>query len=545
MVKRFIPLISLLIALLASGAVLAKPDLIVTDIALHPENPIAGETVTITATVANVGDHDVDKVFYVRFAVNGVQIDAPTIPSGLKPTHTKAVSASWVAAVGTHTITVDVDHPFNRIDESDEGNNTLVATLVVPIRGALAAHIADLKVSVARFEDQSGSGFINFGEGVADALIERWVESGVRVLERSKLEAVMQERGLNPFLTQDLTIAGQNLGADLLIVGSVNKVNIQRVSLHLGLFRVDSASVEMGISARLVNAYTGEIEKGVSAEGKEEGATGFSVGPGKITSLLPPALTSICTGGLRADKDFYSIGEIVSIGYRNPGTAAWYTVEIDTFGGVFIKWLDWQYVPSGGCARWVWDQRDMWNTQMSPGMYIAKLWDGTSYIATVRFQIKLGSGLILPLVDEITVGSHQFAATIVGKATDSTLNRLVTELIRGIEEVAPQITATKGTLYVEAPASKPREGQIATILPDGRVVINLGASSGVSKGDFFQVLDTRNLITDPATGKILAYDILGVKGEIVVVEVRDQIAYSVKTSDFVPLVGDLVRLSTP
>jgi len=543
-VKRFISLSSLLIGLFVAGVVHAKPDLVVSDIALQPASPVASEAVTILATIRNAGTRDADRAFFVRFTMNRVQIETPTVPDGLEAGHSKTVFVIWGAEVGTHTIMVEVDQPFDKIDESNETNNSLVATLAVPMSSTLASHLSTLKVAVARFDDRSGSGFINVGEGVADALVERLVESGVRVLERSELEAVMQERGLNPFLTADLAAAGQNLGADLLIVGSVNKVNVQQASLSLGLFSFSSASVEMGISARLVNVYTTEIEKAVSAEGKEEGTTGFSVSTGKILSLSPLASTDVCLGGLRTNKSSYPIGETVHIGYRNPGKAAWYTVEIDTTGGQFIKWLDWQYISPGGCGKWLWDQRDMWNTQMSPGMYIAKLWDGAAYIATINFQIKLGGGLAPTPLDEITVGTHQFADTIVGRATDTALNQLVSELIRGMEEVAPKVIAAKESLPVARPEFEQREGQIAAILADGRVVINLGTSSGVSKRDFFEVLDTRNLVSDPASGVILTYDLFDVKGEIVIVEVRDRISYGLKMSDFVPLVGDVVRLST-
>jgi len=545
MVKRFIPLIALLIGLFVTGVAHAKSDLVVIDIGLQPESPVAGETVTIAATIRNVGAHGANRAFYVRFTVDSMQVETPTVPSGLGADHSKTVSATWRAEAGAHTITVEVDQPFDNIDESNEGNNSLAAALAIPMSSTLATRFSTLKVAVARFDDRSTSGFVNVGEGIADALVERLVERGVRVLERSELEAVMQERSLNPFLTQDLAAAGQNLGADLLVVGSVNKVNVQQSSLNLGLFSISSASVEMGVSARLVNVYTTEIEKVVSAEGEEEGTTGFSIGIGKILSLSPLDANDVCLGGLRTTMSHYFIGETIHIGYRNPGAAAWYTVEINTIGGQFIKWLDWQYVIPGDCGKWLWDQRDMWNAQMSPGMYVAKLWDGAAYIATVNFQIKLGRGLTLPPLEEITVGTSQFADTIVGKATDSVLNQLVSELLRGMEEVAPRITITEAALSPEEPISLSMEGQIARILPDGRVVINLGTSSGVSKGDFFQTLDTRDLIIDPTTGVILAYDFLNVKGEIVIVEVRDRIAYGVTTTDFVPLVGDVVRLAPP
>jgi hypothetical protein len=545
MVKRLIPLVSLSIVLFVAGAALAKPDLIVTDIALTPQSPVAGEVVTVTATVENAGTSDAGGRFNVRFLVDGFQIDAPSVPFGLDAGRTKSLSFDWRAEVGVHTISVEADQPFNRIDESNENNNTLALTVAVPIDPSTMSHLADLKVAVARFEDRSGSGFINVGEGVADELVERLVRSGVRILERSELEAVMQERGLNPAITEDLTRAGQLLGADLLIVGSVTKVNVQQTSVSLGFFSVSSASVEVSMSARLVNVYTSEIMSAVSVSGSAEGATGFSVDIGKIVSLSQPTSMNVCTGGLRTDKPYYYTGETVHIGYKNAGVPGWYGVEIHTDGGAFLKWLDWQFISAGNCGEWFWDQRDAANVQMSPGIYTAKLWDGSSYIASTTFQIKPGGGPAIPLVDEITVGSGQFDETIVGKATNNTLDQLVARLIQGMGDVAPAVIAARGSVPLMMSAQKTREGQIAAILPDGRVVINIGASDGVSKGDFFQILDITNLIVDPNTGEILAYDLLEVKGEIVITEVRDQVSYGVRTTDFIPLIGDIARPEAP
>lgn len=545
MVKRLSLVVSLLIVLLTTGVALPKPDLVITDISLQPQSPLAGQEVTITVMVRNEGTSDAEGRFHVRLLMDGIQIDAPPISFGLEAGRTKAVSVSWTAQLGTHTIVAEADQPFDRIDESNERNNTLPAAFVVRLSPSSASHLASLKVAVARFDDRSGSGFINVGEGVADELIARLVNSGVRVLERSELEAVMQERGLNPALTQDLATAGQILGADLLIIGSVTRVNVQQASFSLGFLSVSSAAVDVVMSARLVNVYTTEIVRAVSSEGKEEGATGFSVDIGKIVALSQPAATNVCTGGLCTDKSYYYTSETVNIGYLNPDPSAWYDVVIETSGGTPLKWLGWQFINTGGCKQWFWDQRNAANEQMGPGIYTAKLWDGTSYTASVNFQIKPGVGLAFPLIDEITVGSNQFDETIVGRATNSALNELVSNLIQGMEEAAPAVLATRGALTAEAPTPKSRQGQIARILDDGRIVINIGASHGVTKRDFFQVLDTINIIVDPATGKVLDYDVLNIKGEIVITEVRDLVSYGVKTSDFDALVGDIVRPSAP
>lgn len=540
-VKRLIAFVSLSIALFVSVLGMASPDLIVASINLSPENPVVGQMVTITATVENIGTTDAQNRFNVRFLVDEIQVDTPSIPFGIDAGRNKSISINWQPSPGMHTIIVEADQPFNRISESNEENNSQRITLAVSIDPATSA-LSNIKVAVARFEDRSSSGFINVGQGIADELVGRLVQSGVRVLERSDLEAVMQERGLNPAITSDLVTAGQLLGADLLIVGSVTKANVQQQAISLGFFSASSASVDIAMSARLVSVYTSEIVDAVSAEGSASGSTGFSVDIGKLLSTSQPAAANVCSGGLRSDKPYYYIGETAHFGYKNSGLADWFNVEIDTIGGVFIKMLDsGQFVGNGACGEWFWDQRGPGGVQLSPGLYIAKLWDGMSYIATVSFQIKPGMGAVTPL-SEITVGSGQFDETIVGKATNSALDQLVSRLITGMENAAPDVLAARESSTARTPAIVvSREGQVAAILSDGRIAINIGADAGVHKGDFFQVLETINLVVDPVTGEILSYDVVGVRGEIVITDVRDRVSYAVPTSDFDLLIGDIVR----
>ena len=543
--KRFILLTGLSIALLVSVLGIAAPDLIVASINLSPDNPVVGQMIAITATVENIGTTDAQNRFSVKFLVDGIQVDSLSIPFGIDAGRNKNVSINWQPSPGMHTIIVEADQPFNRISESNESNNSQTITFAVSIDPATSA-LSSIKVAVARFEDRSSSGLINVGQGIADELVGRLVRSGVHVLERSDLEAVMQERGLNPAITSDLVTAGQLLGADLLIVGSVTKANVQQQAISLGFFSASSASVDIAMSARLVSVYTSEIVDAVSAEGRASGSTGFSVDIGKLLSTSQPAAANVCSGGLRSDKPYYYIGETVHFGYKNSGLADWFNVEIDTIGGAFIKMLDsGQFVGNGACGEWFWDQRGPGGVQLSPGLYIAKLWDGMSYIATVSFQIKPGMGAVTPL-SEITVGSGQFDETIVGKATNSALNQLVSRLITGMENAALDVLAARESSTARTPAIVvSREGQVAAILSDGRIAINIGANNGLHKGDFFQVLETINLVVDPVTGEILSYDVVGVRGEIVITDVRDRVSYAVPTSVFAALIGDIVRPESP
>ena len=544
--KRLLPFLFLLPIFFVVFAASSKPDLVVTDMSLEPRKPVVGQQVTITATLRNIGASDANGRFHVRFLADGTQIDSPSVPFGLDAGDAELVSVNWTAELGAHTIEVEADEPFDRIDESNEVNNSLSATLIVPAGPTFAAQLADLKVVVARFEDRSGSGFINVGEGVADELVMRLVNSGVSVLERTELETIMQERGLNPIYAADLADAGHLLGADLIIAGSVTKVHVEEASFSLGFFGISSASVAVGVSARIVSVGTSEILTAVTGEGTEEGATGFSVDIGRILSLAQPPPSGICTGGLMTDKPTYFLGENVRVGYRNPGPGGWYTVHIFTSGGGWMKALGSQYIPTNACGQWLWDQRNAMFMQVGTGLFTAKLLENSSasYIDSLSFGIGPGGGLILPLVDEITVGNDQFDETIVGQATNDAINEIANRLIEGLQQVAPTVHADRAATAEAALPPRTVDAQIARILDDGRIAINAGASGGVSKGDFFQVLETSDLIVDPSTGDVLAYNVQDTKGEIVITEVQNQVSYGVKTSDFPALVGDIVHLST-
>lgn len=540
--KRWILAISLSVILISYICGTAAPDLVVDEIKLSPENPVVGQMVTITAVVSNTGSSNAEKRFNVKFLVDEIEIDTISIPFGIDAGERRDVSTSWQAQPGIHKITVQADEPFNKISECNEDNNYLTISLPVSIDPE-SSELSNIKVALTRFEDRSGSGLINVGQGVADELITHLIQSGVCVLERSELEAVMQERGLNPAIQKDLVTAGQLLGADIIIVGSVTKANVQQQSVNLGFFSASSASVEIAMSARLVSVYTSEILDAVSAEGSASGSTGFSVNFGKIISSIQPASANVCSSGFQSNKSSYHIGEIVHLGYRNPGPlGGWYGVEIDTIGGAFVKTLDGvQFINTGECGEWFWDQRGSGGVQLTPGLYIAKLWNGTSFVDTTNFQIRPGTGIVTPL-SEITVGSGAFDETIVGKATDNTLNMLVSQLITGMEKAAPAVITSRNKSLTAGTMAMPTcEGQVAAILQDDRVAINIGADAGVRKGDFFQVLNTANLVVDPVTGVILSYDSLGVKGELVVTEVRQGVSYGVRTSDFELLIGDIVR----
>ncbi|TMC42620.1 MAG: hypothetical protein E6J23_11025 [Chloroflexi bacterium] len=98
-------------------------DLTVSGLTFGPSAPREGQTVTITARVANIGYRAASNIG-VRFAVDGVVQSPDRSIASLAAGATADVSIQWPSQgkPGTHTVLVTVD-PKNTIRESDETNN--------------------------------------------------------------------------------------------------------------------------------------------------------------------------------------------------------------------------------------------------------------------------------------------------------------------------------------------------------------------------------------------------------------------------------------
>jgi curli biogenesis system outer membrane secretion channel CsgG len=520
----------LVIALsLSAGAwtVAASPDLVASELIVDPPAPLPGENVLLTAIVENRGDTDVPSRFFVRFEVDGESLGTIAVES-LTAGGRESVSSSWVAEEGTHTIRVEVDQPYDRIEEADESNNTARAD--VSVSTDVLNRLAGVRIAVGPFEDNSSSGYVNVGGGVADKLAGRLEELGLRTIDRSELEGTMQEAGLNPYLLADAAAAAAGAGADLFLTGSVGSISVARSTVILGAISLTGGTAEVSISAELVDVTTAEPVARLAAEGRYEGSSEVKIDLGALFSI--PESRDVCGGGLKTDRDAYYEGEPIAIGYLNPGEASWFGVEIYSSTGTFLRWLGWRYIAEGACTEWFWNQIDSFGEQVDPSIYVAKLRGGTAPPTSTTIQVRPGLGR-LPELDEVTVGTESFEESIVGGALNRAVDRLVSSLVGSLEAVLLSEVAHEEGFAASAgeiPAAASLGGQVAATLPDGRIAINIGLTSGVSKGDFFLVV---------------SQDDDSILGEIVVVEVRDQVSYAVKTSEFEVQVGDAVRFAEP
>ena len=533
---------------LFSAVVTARVDLTISSFEVRPAVPFPGTVATLVAVVENAGDGRFGSSVSVQFAVDGVDIASPTIQGGMAAHERREVSASWIAREGPHILTVAADEPSNRVPESRETNNSASISVFVPFAATASEALSGVRAAVAEFADHSRAGFVNVGAGIADRLAEELAESGLVVVQRGELEAWLQERGLDPFLQENLIVAARELGVDYVVSGAVEAMDVEEVALNLAIVRFTSAAVRVQATADLIDVQAGEPVSSISAEGRDEGATGVSV---SLSGFLALANTyDVCAGGLRTDRTVYAVGETVPIGYANDAAGGWFGVEIYSASDEFLGWLGWRFIGAGECGKWFWDQRNALGVEVGSGLYRAKLWNGTSYAATAGFQVRPGWTASVPPMTEITVGSEAFDGTIAGRAVRQVVDQLAASVLSaaaGGPVRAPRAERAAGSALMSAaaPGTAERVGQVAAILPDGRVAINIGSSSGVAVGDRFEVLAVDNLVLDPQSLAILGFDVVQTKGEIQIVEVRDRVSYGVCLSDFQPDIGNVARWLAP
>ncbi|MHC1572316.1 MAG: CARDB domain-containing protein, partial [Methanosarcinales archaeon] len=101
-------------------------DLVVGIEGVTPISPKPGDLVTLQVNIANTG-YKTNDPFHVRFSVNWIQQDEMEVSQNDSP----KLSFTWTpTSPGTYTLTVFADC-YNRINESDEGNNMESIEVVV------------------------------------------------------------------------------------------------------------------------------------------------------------------------------------------------------------------------------------------------------------------------------------------------------------------------------------------------------------------------------------------------------------------------------
>ncbi|MFW6049185.1 MAG: CARDB domain-containing protein [Candidatus Bipolaricaulota bacterium] len=539
-----------------------EPDLSITDISFSPSNPTPGEGVSINATVQNQGSSDADR-FYVRLYVDGVRQEHKAISFGLDVGDSETVGFSWDAEAGEHEVEVIADDPFDKINESDEGNNSYVRyiTVVPPATGGAAK---DIRVAVTSFTDKSNSGFANVSNGVSDLVVQNLVNGGFQVLERQQIESVLLEQQFNPLNTSDLAQASRIAGADALIVGSVTGIDVDKSSIDLGFLSVTGATVRVDLSFRIISAYTSQILAADSVSATAEGQTDASFNFGTIVSSLTQTSQNVCTGGLKASKDLYYQGEVITIGYLDPSPPTALTVQFSGPSGPIGPSMFSNYrtsSPSNPCVTWSWNSPG----PLTSGNYTANIYTVPPWtplpVGPANFQVSSGSAPP-SWVGQITFGTEQFQDSVVGDAVEEALSRMNSSLTTTLNSSASTLLGQREEFSIsqtsedtdgETPAADPGESsglkcRVVSIEGDDNVIlagidIECGAGVGLNEDDIFLIYPATQ-VNDPNTGAII--EIIAStdepSGKVIVTGVYDKISRGEIIGNFSVQVGDLAIL---
>ncbi|MBS3787591.1 hypothetical protein KGY79_05270, partial [Candidatus Bipolaricaulota bacterium] len=506
--------------------------------------------VEVSAQVLNRGSDDTRK-FYVRLYVNGNRQDYKPVTFGLDAGKDDTVTFTWTAQPGQNELKVVVDDPFDKVDESNEDNNT--KTLVVMVnRPAAGTAATDLNIAVVSFEDKSNSGFANVSNGLADMLKERLVNSEFNVLERQEIESILFEQQLNPSNNADLAAASSLAGADAIVTGSVTNIDITESKISLGFLSVTGATVRVNMSYRVISAYTGEILSADSTTGKAEGQTSASFNLGAMIGSVSQISTNVCAGGLRTDKNVYAPGEVITAGYLDPNPPSTFTIQFFDPGGfsvgppMFSNYKSSTF--SSSCVTWSWNP----TPSMTPGNYSLKLYDSwQTQISATNFTISAGANPPA-WVNQITFGTKEFSDSVVGEAVEKALSTVSASAAGALNDSASALVAQRKEATGngdENGGEKPEELKCRVISLAGvgsnKVILggitgNCGKKEGINIDDIFDLYLAES-VKDPDTGELIEVipKTEEPKGKVVILDVHEKVCEGQLIGSFEAKVGDL------
>ncbi|MBI4392495.1 MAG: hypothetical protein HY556_01675 [Euryarchaeota archaeon] len=140
---------SALVPLVPAATATGAADLRVSWISISPLNPMQGEQVAFTATVANLGNASASD-FSTRFILNGTIWGPDVFVGNLAAGSSMNVSAfwTWTAISGNHSIMASAD-VWGNVSETSEANNNFTRAFLVDTVGSHKPDFAAVGVSVS------------------------------------------------------------------------------------------------------------------------------------------------------------------------------------------------------------------------------------------------------------------------------------------------------------------------------------------------------------------------------------------------------------
>ncbi len=281
--------------------------------------------------------------------------------------------------------------------------------------------LAEKTVAVAPFLDR-GSGLIGVDFGLAEMLEAKLREAGIPVIPARALESFRVGQNL-PRTWATWKLAAASLGADLLLLGTLENLQTAQISIALGFLVLQGVSAQAEVSLVVWDVARGEAVATLREKGTGQGQATASF---RFFFALP---WDVCAGGFRTNKSAYLRGEPVLLGYVDPAPPRSFYVVIHPVAAAAPSWTS-PVVSSSlaqPCVTWTWDGY-FGNVLADPGLYQAELYDASNnlLIATRTFTIE---DIFAGWAVELRFGAPEFAGTAWYQALASALDALVPKLL--------------------------------------------------------------------------------------------------------------------
>lgn len=277
-------------------------------------------------------------------------------------------------------------------------------------------------VAVAPFAVRAG--LIGADFGLAEMLEGKLGSAGFPVIPARALDSWRLGQGILVRDESAWKAAAQNLGAQYLLLGTLEYLHTVRFSLGFGPFAIQAVSAEAFLSLRLLDLEKSVIQAELSAKGQGQGRATLAF------ELFLAVPWDVCAGGFRTNKSVYYQAEPVVLGYLDPDPNTPpndFYVVIHPDSSPTPNWSSSgaSSSPTDPCVTWTWDQR--FPPLAAPGTYVAELYTTAgSLIATTTFDIEPAfSGWSL----ELTFGAPEFAQTPWSQAITEAVDSLWAQLL--------------------------------------------------------------------------------------------------------------------
>lgn len=143
----------------------------------------------------------------------------------------------------------------------------------------------NMTVAVINFENQSSQGGAKYAQKAADLMNNELSRKGFNVVEKKRLDALIQEQALQNSGNVDPQTAvnlGKMLGANVIVLGTINKLGVGQNIVRVADSTITRYNAHIEIAIRAVNVQNGTVffsdSEEASAQAKSASVPDFDMG---------------------------------------------------------------------------------------------------------------------------------------------------------------------------------------------------------------------------------------------------------------------------